>query len=60
VARPEAPASLAAQCVALLQGGEALAAAVRGTHAAREELSWERAAEAHERLYEQVQEERRA
>jgi glycosyltransferase involved in cell wall biosynthesis len=60
VARPEDPASLAAQCVALLQGGEALAAAVRGTHAAREALSWERAAEAHERLYEQVQEERRA
>jgi glycosyltransferase involved in cell wall biosynthesis len=54
VAHPDDPASLAAQCVTLLHGGDTLAAAVRGTNAAREALSWEQAAEAHERLYEQV------
>ena len=38
---------------------DALADAVRGTEAARAELSWERAAEAHEQLYEQILAERR-
>jgi glycosyltransferase involved in cell wall biosynthesis len=51
VAHPGDPSSLAASCVALLQGGEALTRAVRGTQAARKALSWDRAAEAHERLY---------
>ncbi len=59
VAHPNDPASLAASCVALLQGGETLARSVRGTEAAREALSWARAAKAHERLYEEVLAERR-
>jgi glycosyltransferase involved in cell wall biosynthesis len=51
VAHPNEPDSIAASCVALLQGGETLTSAVRGTQAAREALTWDRAAEAHERLY---------
>lgn len=58
VAHPNDPGSLAASCVALLRE-DALADAVRGTEAARAALSWERAAEAHEALYEQLLAERR-
>ncbi len=58
VAHPNDPSSLAASCVALLRE-DALADAVRGTEATRAELSWERAAEAHEQLYEQILAERR-
>jgi len=57
VAHPNDPSSLAASCVALLRR-DALADAVHGTKRAREALSWDRAAEAHERLYEQVLAER--
>ena len=53
VAHPNDPSSLAASCVALLRE-EALVEAARGTQAAREALTWERSAEAHERLYEQI------
>jgi len=60
VVRPEDPAALAEACVGLLQSPEALARAARGTEAARETLSWERAAEAHERLYSAIVAERGA
>jgi glycosyltransferase involved in cell wall biosynthesis len=58
VAHPDDPTSIAASCVALLQSEEALANAVRGAEAARRTLTWERSAEAHELLYEQVRAER--
>ena len=51
VVPPEDPAALAEACIALLDDPEALARAARGTEAARDALSWDRAAEAHERLY---------
>jgi glycosyltransferase involved in cell wall biosynthesis len=57
VAHPNDPSSIAASCVALLRA-DALASAVRGTEAARKELSWARSAQAHEALYEQVRAER--
>ena len=59
VAHPGDPASLAASCVALLQGEDTLARAARGTLVAREALSWGRTAEAHEHLYAEVAAERR-
>ena len=55
---PNDPSSLAGLLRALLRE-DALADAVRGTEEARAELSWERAAEAHEQLYEQTLAERR-
>ena len=58
VARPEDPDSLAEACVALLGDGELRRRAVRGTEVARDALSWERAAEAHERVYAEVRAER--
>jgi glycosyltransferase involved in cell wall biosynthesis len=57
VAHPNDPASIAASCVALLRP-PALVKALRGTEAARETLSWDRAAQAHEELYAQVRAER--
>lgn len=57
VAHPDDARSLAAACVALLRP-EALAQATRGTAAARAALSWERSAEAHERLYDELLAER--
>jgi len=44
--------ALAAACAGLLGNTDALAAAVRGAEAARAALSWDAAAEAHERFYE--------
>jgi len=49
---PEDPAALAAACVHLLGDPEALAAAFAGVERARAALTWDAAAEAHERLYE--------
>ena len=46
--------ALAAGCTRLLSHPDRLAAAYRGTLAARDALTWEAAAEAHERLYEAV------
>jgi glycosyltransferase involved in cell wall biosynthesis len=46
--------ALAAACARLLGDRERLAAAYRGALAAREVLTWDAAAEAHERLYEAV------
>ena len=51
VVPPDDPKALAAACIALLDQPDALARAARGTQAARDALSWDRAAEAHERLY---------
>jgi glycosyltransferase involved in cell wall biosynthesis len=50
----EDPAELAAACIRLLTNEDALAEAFAGTARARESLTWDRAAEAHERLYEEV------
>lgn len=49
---PEDPAALAAACAQLLGDREALAAAFAGVETARAALTWDVAAEAHERLYE--------
>ena len=49
---PEDPAALAAACAQLLGDREALAAAFAGVERARAALTWDVAAEAHERLYE--------
>lgn len=54
VVRPEDPAALAEALTALLDDEAALAEAFAGTARARAELTWERAAEAHERVYESV------
>ena len=51
---PEDPAALAAACARLLGDREALAAAFAGVERARAALTWDAAAEAHERLYESV------
>lgn len=58
VVEPDDPAALAAACVTLLRDPEALARATRGTDAARRALSWDEAARAHERIYEEVRETR--
>jgi glycosyltransferase involved in cell wall biosynthesis len=58
VVSPEDPAELAAACIRLLTDAAALDDAFAGTARAREALTWEKAAEAHERLYEQVLAER--
>ena len=44
--------ALAAACARLIGDAAALAAAHRGALAAREALTWDAAAEAHERVYE--------
>jgi glycosyltransferase involved in cell wall biosynthesis len=54
VVPPEDPAALAAACVSLLTDGDALDCAARGTEAARQALTWDASARAHERLYEEV------
>ncbi len=48
------PDALAAACIELLTDREALRHAFEGTQAARRALTWDAAAEAHERLYQQV------
>lgn len=50
----EDPQALAAACVRLLSDGEALTAAFAGVEAARRALTWDAAAEEHERLYESI------
>jgi glycosyltransferase involved in cell wall biosynthesis len=54
VVPPDDPAALAAACVELLSDPAALEAAWRGTQAAREALTWDAAAEQHERLYREL------
>jgi glycosyltransferase involved in cell wall biosynthesis len=54
VVPPGDPQALAAACARLLSDGERLAAAFEGTRAARRALSWDAAAEVHERVYEEV------
>ena len=51
---PEDPAALAGACARLLGDREALAAAFAGVEQARAALTWDAAAEAHERLYESI------
>jgi glycosyltransferase involved in cell wall biosynthesis len=51
---PEDPAALAAACAWLLGDPEALSAAFAGVERARAALTWDAAAEAHERLYESL------
>jgi glycosyltransferase involved in cell wall biosynthesis len=51
---PEDPDALAAACVRLLVDQRAREKAFAGTKRARQELSWDAAAEAHERLYADV------
>jgi len=51
---PEDPAALAAACARLLGDREALAASFAGVERARAALTWDAAAEAHERLYESI------
>lgn len=54
VVPPEDPDALAAACAELLTDGAALAAAAQGARAARDALTWDSSAAAHERLYEEV------
>jgi len=54
VVPPEDPGALAAACIRLLTEKEELAAAFKGTGRARKALTWDAAAEAHERVYEEV------
>jgi glycosyltransferase involved in cell wall biosynthesis len=51
---PEDPEALAAACARLLSDERLLAAALEGVEAARRALTWDAAAEAHERLYEEI------
>ena len=51
---PEDPEALAAACTRLLDDAAALRAAFEGTRRAAGALSWDAAADAHERLYEEV------
>ncbi len=51
---PEDPEALAAACARLLGDETLLAAAFAGVEAARRALTWDAAAEAHERLYEEI------
>jgi glycosyltransferase involved in cell wall biosynthesis len=53
---PEDPAALAAACARLLGDPESLAGAFAGVERARAALTWDAAAEAHERLYESIRE----
>lgn len=52
---PEDPEALAAACARLLGDESLLAAAFEGVEAARRALTWDAAAEAHERLYAEIQ-----
>lgn len=54
VVPPGDPAALATACRELLDDGEALAHAVAGAQRACGELTWDAAAESHERLYEEL------
>jgi glycosyltransferase involved in cell wall biosynthesis len=56
----EDPDALAAACVRMLVDERAREKAFDGTKRARRELSWDAAAEAHERLYADVLRERQA
>jgi glycosyltransferase involved in cell wall biosynthesis len=60
VSPPEDSVALAAACVELLRDEAALAEAFAGTARARAALSWDAAAEAHERLYEEIRAAREA
>ena len=51
---PEDPAALAAACADLLTDADALQRAYEGALAARATLTWEEAARAHERIYEEL------
>ena len=51
---PDDPAALAAACVRLLADEGRLAAAFAGVEEARRALTWDAAAEAHERLYGEI------
>ncbi len=55
VCPPEDPGALAAACVSLLTDHELLDRAARGTEAARQALTWDASARAHEQLYEEVE-----
>ena len=48
------PEALAGACVRLLGDEGLLAAAFEGVQAARRALTWDAAAEAHERLYDEI------
>ena len=54
VVPPDDAAALAAACVELLADPAALEAAYRGTEAARRALTWDAAAEQHDRLYREL------
>jgi glycosyltransferase involved in cell wall biosynthesis len=54
VVPPEDPDALGAACIRVLVDDRAREQAFRGTERARRELSWDAAAEAHERLYADV------
>ena len=54
VVPPGDPAALAAACIRLLTDPSLLAAAFAGVEAARKVLTWDSAAEAHERLYAEI------
>jgi glycosyltransferase involved in cell wall biosynthesis len=60
VVAPEDPAALAAACIQLLTDERALEEAFAGTRRARDVLTWDVAAEAHEELYEDVLADRRS
>jgi glycosyltransferase involved in cell wall biosynthesis len=51
---PEDPEALAAACVRLLADEARLAEAFAGVEAARQALTWEASAEAHEQLYDEI------
>ena len=55
VVPPEDPGALAAACVRLLGDEGRRAAVVRGVEAARRALTWDASAEAHERLYAEIE-----
>jgi glycosyltransferase involved in cell wall biosynthesis len=54
VAPPGDERALAEACRRLLASPERLAAAFEGTRAARKALTWDAAAEEHERVYEEI------
>lgn len=54
VVAPDDPAALAAACRELLDDRDALARAAAGARRAARELTWDAAAEAHERVYEEL------
>jgi sucrose-phosphate synthase len=58
VVPPEDPEALAAACVELLADPALLAEAAAGARAARDALTWDASAAAHERLYAELLQER--